>query len=102
MLPGADGTQLTICKPFSNLDFFKPLVDRMTQADPSSRPDAKAALERWQGIRESISAVHREWRPRAHEELPLETFVLDMSSLRQFFTFCVRSFVKRVRPKASS
>ena len=102
MSPGADVTQLTIHKPFSNLDFFKPLVDRMTQADPSSRPDAKAALEQWQGIRKSISAVHREWRPRAHEEYRLEAFVLDAISLHQFFMFCARSFAKRMRPKTSS
>lgn len=102
MSPGADVTQLTIHKPFSNLGFFKPLVDRMTQADPSSRPDAKAALEQWQGIRKSISALHRKWRAREREEYCLQAFVLDAINLHQLFMSCARSFVKRMRPKASS
>ena len=90
-------SQLTTYKPFSNVNFLKPLVDEMTQADPSLRPDAKVALARWRGIRKSISVIHKEWRPRPQEERPLGTFIFDAVSLHHFFMFCAKSFAKRVR-----
>ena len=90
-------SQLTTYKPFSNVNFLKPLIDEMTQADPSSRPDAKVVLARWQGIRKSISVIHKQWRPRPQEEHPLGTFIFDAISLHRFFMFCAKSFAKRVR-----
>ena len=90
--------RLTIFKEFSNVDFLKPLVQEMTRAEPPLRPTAKEALVRWQGIRKSISAVNREWRPRPRKEHPLGAVILDVASLHQFFMFCARSFVKRLRP----
>jgi len=86
-----------IFKEFSNVDFFKPLVKEMTRAEPSLRPTANEALARWQEIRKSISAVNREWRPRARKEHPLGAVVLDVASLHRFFMFCAKSFVKRLR-----
>jgi len=83
--------------PFSNLDFFRPLITEMTQPDPSSRPDAEQALAQWQEIRKSISTLQREWRPRPREEHPIGAFVLDAISLHQFFMSCARSFAKRAR-----
>jgi len=90
--------QLMIIKEFSNVDFFKPLVQEMTRAEPPLRPTAKEALVRWQGIRKSISAINREWRPRPRKEHPLGTVILDVASLHRFFMFCAKSFVKRLRP----
>ena len=87
-----------IFKEFSNVDFFKPLVEEMTQMEPPRRPTAKVALARWQGIRKSISTVNREWRPRPRNEHPLGKLVLDAASLHRFFMFCAKSFVKRLRP----
>jgi len=89
--------QLTIFKEFSNVDFFKPLVRGMTLAEPALRPTAKEALAQWQEIRKSISTVNREWRPRQRKEHPLGAVVLDAASLHQFFMFCAKSFVKRLR-----
>ena len=86
-----------IFKEFSNVDFFKPLVEKMTDRVPSLRPTAKEALTQWQGIRKSISAVNRQWRPRPRKEHPLGAVVLDAASLHRFFMFCAKSFVKRLR-----
>lgn len=83
---------------FSNVDFFKPLVDEMTRMDPSQRPTANAALVRWQEIRKSISTINRHWRPRPRNEHPFGKVMLDVASLHQFFMFCAKSFVKRLRP----
>lgn len=84
-------------EPFSNLDFFGPLVTDMTRQDPSLRPTAQRALAMWQEIRKSLSTVHKEWRPRPRKEHPIGAFVLDVVSLHQFFMFCARSFAKRAR-----
>lgn len=84
-------------EPFSNLDFFGPLVTAMTKQDPSSRPTAEQALALWQGVRKSLSAIHKGWRPRSREEHPIGAFVLDVISLHQFFMHCAKSFAKRVR-----
>jgi len=83
--------------PFSNVDFFKPLVQEMTRMDPSLRPTAEVALARWQEIRKSISAINREWRPRPRKENPLGGFVLDAVSLHQFFMFYAKSLAARLR-----
>ena len=88
---------LMISKEFSNFNFFTPLVERMTQQDPLLRPTAEEVLAQWQGIRKSISVIHREWRPRPRKEPVIGGFVLDVISLHQFFMFCARSLVERVR-----
>lgn len=84
-------------EPFSNLDFFTPLVTQMTNNRPSDRPDAAEALAQWQAIRKSIPAIHREWHPRHREEHPIGAFVLDAISLHQFFMSCAKSLAKRAR-----
>ena len=82
-----------VLKPFSNVDFFSPLIAEMTQPKPVARPTAGAALALWQGIRKSISTAHKEWRPRPRKEHPLGTIVFDAVSLKQFFMFCTKSLV---------
>jgi len=86
-----------VFKAFSNVDFFKPLVQEMTRMQPSLRPTAKVALARWQEIRKSISAVNREWRPRPRKEHPLGAFVLDAVSLHRFFMFYAKNIAERLR-----
>ncbi|KAF9782683.1 kinase-like domain-containing protein [Thelephora terrestris] len=82
--------------PFSNLDFFGPLVEKMIQPFPDNRPSAEDALKQWQGIRKSISMIHRQWHPRSREEHPIGSFVLDTISLHRFFMSCAKSVAKRV------
>ena len=82
-------------KPFSNLDFFCPLIEQMTKNSPDERPTAEEALEQWHGIRKSISVFHREWHPRSREEHPIDAFVLYTISLHRFFMFCAKSLAKR-------
>ena len=84
-------------EPFSNLDFFLPLIEKMISLEPSSRPSAEEALEQWQAIRESIWMLRREWRPRPRKEHPIGSFVFDAISLHQFFMSCAKSFAKRAR-----
>lgn len=83
-------------KPFSNLDFFGPLVERMMEHFPDERPTAEEALAQWQEIRKSIPAIRREWRPKSREEHPIDAFVLDAINLHRFFMFCAKSLAKRV------
>ena len=89
-------SQLMILKQFSNVDFFKPLFQAMTRLNPAQRPTAKDALRQWQGIRGSISAIHREWRARPREEHPLGAVVFDAVSLHRFFMSWTKSLAKRL------
>jgi len=88
--------KLISLKPFSNLDFFKPLVQTMTRMTPSRRPTAAEALKQWQGIRKSVWTINREWRPRPRNQSPLGAVVFDAVSLHQFFMFCTKSLVERL------
>jgi hypothetical protein len=54
-----------------------PLIERMTQTDPSSRPSAEEALQQWRTIRAHIYTLHRYWRVRESKEPPLFGPVLD-------------------------
>ncbi|KAI0081937.1 hypothetical protein K474DRAFT_1681671 [Panus rudis PR-1116 ss-1] len=38
-------------KKYTGLDFLTPLIESMTQENPSARPDAPAVLQQWQSIR---------------------------------------------------
>jgi len=83
-------------KPFSNLDFFKPLIQTMTHMTPSRRPTAEEALKQWQEIRKSIWTINREWRPRPRNQNPIGAVVFDAVSLHQFFMFYTKSLVERL------
>jgi len=84
------------CQPFSNLEFFRPLIKAMVRPDPSERPDAKEALDLWKGIRGSLWAFHREWRPRPRTEHPIGAVILDVISLRQLVTSFAKSVAERI------
>lgn len=56
------------CDRFSNTEFLRPLANRMTVADPRSRPSAEEALVEWRRLREGIYTFNKEWRPRPREE----------------------------------
>ncbi|KAH9031616.1 hypothetical protein EDB85DRAFT_2133406 [Lactarius pseudohatsudake] len=55
---------------YSNLGFFIPLIEAMTQSDPSNRPSAEHALQQWRTIRGRINFLRRLWRLR-HPGEPL-------------------------------
>ncbi|KAH8979876.1 hypothetical protein EDB83DRAFT_2537158 [Lactarius deliciosus] len=46
---------------YSNLSFFIPVIEAMTQSDPSIRPSAELALQQWRTIRGRINILHRFW-----------------------------------------
>jgi len=83
-------------KEFSNLEFFKPLVEVMTSHNQEDRPDANGALALWKEIRGSLWAFHLEWRPRPREEHPLGTALLDAISLRQLIVTFTKSIAERI------
>jgi len=56
------------CNQFSNLEFLRPLANRMTDTAPEKRPTAQEVLRQWSVIREGIYAINKEWRPRPREE----------------------------------
>ncbi|KAF8267529.1 kinase-like domain-containing protein [Lactarius quietus] len=63
---------------YSNLGFFIPLIETMTQSDPSRRPSAERALQQWRIIRGRITFLQRFWRLRYHSESPSFTHFLDI------------------------
>ena len=54
-----------------------PLIERMTQKDPSGRPTAEEALQQWRTIRARVHTLHRYWRVRDSREPPLFGPILD-------------------------
>lgn len=50
------------------MEFVGPLVEYMTTRDPTHRPDAKAALQRWQELRHEVGFLHRAQLLRAHDD----------------------------------
>ena len=64
--------------PSSNLGFFTPLIERMTQTDPGSRPTAEEAFQQWRTIRARVYTLHRYWRVRDSREPPLFGPILDL------------------------
>ena len=81
ILPFSFPAALIVLQKFSNVDFLRPLIVRMTDMDPEQRPTADDALRQWSKLREEIPTLKREWRPRPREEHVLETVVLDATSL---------------------
>ena len=80
---------------FSNLEFLRPLIQEMIDPDPTNRPSAVEAFALWKGIRDSIWAINREWRPRPRREHPVQTVVLDYACLHQFLVSVAMFFVER-------
>ncbi|KAH9962898.1 kinase-like domain-containing protein [Russula dissimulans] len=80
----------------SNLGFFTPLIEYMTPRDPSSRPTAEQALQRWRTLRGRINPVHRYWRVRERREPGLFVLILDIIYILGFipriFRFLGRMF----------
>ena len=83
-------TSLTVSQEFSNVDFILPLAQRMSDKDPEQRPSAVDALHQWSKIRETISTVQREWRPRPRDENALDAVTLDVISLYRLFMHVAR------------
>jgi len=69
---------LEYCNIYTNLDFLKPLVGYMSRPDPSRRPSAEEALQRWRTIRGEISLISHHWRLRHKAEPFSFGFVLDI------------------------
>ena len=59
--------------------------------DPEQRPKAEEALGEWLKMRETVSTVNKEWRPRPRTEHPLETAVLDAMSLYSVSVYFARA-----------
>ncbi|KAI9428515.1 hypothetical protein H4582DRAFT_676776 [Lactarius indigo] len=63
---------------YSNLGFFIPLIEAMTQSDPSRRPSAEHALQQWRTTRDRINFFHCLWRLRHRHEPLLLVPLLDI------------------------
>ena len=63
----------------------------MTFHRPEERPTAEEALYEWKTIREAISIVNKEWRPREREEDHLSMAILDALSLYRLMVSFSRS-----------
>jgi len=81
---------------YSNLGFFTPLIEYMTPRDPSSRPTAEQALQRWRTLRGRINPIHRYWRARERREPALIVAILDayytLGFIPRIFRFLGRMF----------
>jgi hypothetical protein len=55
-----------------------PLIETMTQSNPSIRPSAEHALRQWRTIRGRINFLHRFWRLRRYSEPFWFTPILDV------------------------
>ncbi|OCH90635.1 hypothetical protein OBBRIDRAFT_819196 [Obba rivulosa] len=75
---------------FSNLSFFQPLIQHMTQADPTNRPTAKDASKEWENIRSRLGFVQRRWRLKPQAEPPARTLVLDIEHWFMILSYCAR------------
>ena len=69
----------------------------MAALDPEQRPTAGEAFAQWMTIREAISTVKKEWRPRQRNEDPVDKVTLDVVSLYQIFMHFARSCVEGAR-----
>jgi len=87
---------LTVSQQFSNVDFLRELAVRMSDAIPGQRPTAANALFQWSQIKETISTVQREWRPRPRDESAFDTVTLDVVSLYRFFMHVARVCIGRI------
>ncbi|KAN0108957.1 Protein kinase-like domain containing protein [Russula decolorans] len=84
---------------YTNLGFFTPLIERMTQTDPSSRPSAEEALQQWRTIRARTYTLHRYWRVRDAKEPPLFGPILDFFYVLRSIPRVFRSLGRMLRPK---
>ncbi|OCH90633.1 hypothetical protein OBBRIDRAFT_776568 [Obba rivulosa] len=66
---------------YTNVEFLLPLVEAMTQTDPTRRPDAHSALLQWHQIRSTISLLQRKWRLRPRQDSWLAHLFFDTISL---------------------
>jgi len=73
---------------YSNLGFFIPLIEAMTESDPSRRPSAEHALQQWRTIRGRINFFRRFWRLRLRGEplwaIPLLDIIYVLESIPRF------------------
>lgn len=69
---------LEFCNNYTNLDFLKPLVVYMSRPDPSRRPSAEEALQRWRTIHGEISLINHHWRLRDKAEPFVYGLILDI------------------------
>ena len=76
--PSVSSRSLTSSQNYTNLDFLKPLIVRMSRPDPSRRPSAEEALQQWRTIRDEISLIHHHWRLRHQAEPFSFALVLDI------------------------
>ncbi|OCH90630.1 hypothetical protein OBBRIDRAFT_825818 [Obba rivulosa] len=75
---------------FSNLGFLLPLIDHMTQTDPTNRPTAEEALREWETIKSHLGFVQRRWRLKPRVEPRARTFVLDIEYWFTLLLHCAR------------
>ncbi|GBE79198.1 hypothetical protein SCP_0203950 [Sparassis crispa] len=76
---------------FSNVDFLVPLIESMTQADPTARPDAADALTQWQEIRCRLGFLQRRWRVIFRGEPWYWTAALDTVSFINTTTYIFKT-----------
>jgi len=79
------------CDKFSNLEFLRPLANRMTIQVPEQRPSAEDALGHWRRLREGIYTVNKEWRARPRGD-PVLGIVLDALSICDISMHYTRAF----------
>jgi len=89
------------CDQFSNVEFLRPLADRMITQDPEQRPSADEALRDWCRLREGICAVNREWRPRPREEnlLGIALDVISLCDVSLYYTRAIIEGLFRPQPR---
>ncbi|KAI0771522.1 kinase-like domain-containing protein [Trametes elegans] len=66
---------------YSNVEMISQVVRRMTNRDPTSRPDASEALRIWKSIRVSVPRLNRMWRLKPKHESFVEGALKDVYSL---------------------
>jgi serine/threonine protein kinase len=84
---------------YTNLRFFTPLIEHMTQTDPSRRPSAEQALQQWRAIRARIYTLNRYWRLRNSKEPPLFRPFLDFFYILGSIPRTFRLLGRMLRPK---
>src|SRR5882757_2591428 len=89
-------TTHTISQKFLNVGFLLPLIETMTQDNPTRRPAAAQALDQWKEIRARISVLHQQWRPRPRKDVLMDKLVFDTIALMKMFMYFARLFVTRM------
>lgn len=75
---------------YTNLGFLAPLVDAMTQLQPSDRPKARQAMQIFEDIESKLRGPTLRWRLRSAND-PMGTRVANdvVSSLRELKVLCM-------------